>query len=250
MVSAKQIYDYINSIAPFDTQMDFDNAGLLIGDFNCKSQKVLISLDADMAVINEATAIGANIVITHHPIIFHPLKSVLCDTAVYAAVKNGITVISAHTNLDIAPKGVNDSLAEAAGVKADEYLNDECTLIGHFDREYSSSELAEKLKTSLNINGLRFTPVNDHIHTAAVSCGAGGGSIYLAAQYHTDAFITGEIKHHEMIFANEHHISVFDLGHYNSEKIIVDRLADMLNHQFNDTSFVKSKVFSDKTMYL
>ena len=118
MVSAKEIYDYIDGFAPFDTQMSYDNSGLLVGDFNTRSRKVVLALDADKQVIDEAVGLGAKIIVTHHPVIFNPLRSVMFDSVPYAAAKNDITIISAHTNLDIACGGVNDCLAKAVGVYA------------------------------------------------------------------------------------------------------------------------------------
>ncbi len=250
MTTAKEIYDFINGFAPFNTKMDFDNVGILIGDSSTASDMVIVSLDVTSEVIFEACRKNAKIIVTHHPVIFHPLK-VLCSGEVpYLAAKNGITVISAHTNLDIARGGVNDTLAECAGVVAEQYFDEECMLIGHLEEPTYSMAFAAELKNNLNISGLRFTDVCPKIYKVAVSCGAGGNNIFLAAQYGVDAFVTGEIKHHEILFANEHEISVFDLGHFNSEDIIVPKLVASLSNFFPDTIFRKSETFSDKLIYL
>ena len=250
MVSAKEIYDYIDGFAPFDTQMSYDNSGLLVGDFNTRSRKVVLALDADKQVIDEAVGLGAKIIVTHHPVIFNPLRSVMFDSVPYAAAKNDITIISAHTNLDIACGGVNDCLAKAVGVYADRRFDEDCAIFGHLDDAATAECFAKRIKLNMGLNGLRYTNVNDSIKTAVVSCGAGGGNIFMAAELGADSFITGEIKHHEIIFANEHNISVFDLGHFNSEDMIIDRLTVLLSKQFPEAEFVKSKVFSDKTIYI
>ena len=131
MINAKQIYDYIDSIAPFETQMSFDNAGLLVGSEQTKSEKVLIALDADRSVIEEAIRLDANIIVTHHPVIFRPLKTLLSDSVPYLAAQNRITIISAHTNLDISRGGVNDTLAAAIGVTADQFFDEDCAFCTH-----------------------------------------------------------------------------------------------------------------------
>lgn len=105
------IYNFINSFAPFNTAEDFDNVGLLVGDKKATITKALVCLDCTEEVIAEAIKIGANLIISHHPIIFSPLKKVLSDSIVYKLIQNSISVISAHTNLDIAPMGVADNLA-------------------------------------------------------------------------------------------------------------------------------------------
>ena len=106
------VYNFINSFAPFNTAEDFDNVGLLVGDKKATISKALVCLDCTEEVIAEAITIGANLIISHHPIIFSPLKKVLSDSIVYKLIQNSISVISAHTNLDIAPMGVADNLAE------------------------------------------------------------------------------------------------------------------------------------------
>lgn len=250
MTTAKEIYDFINAFAPFDRKMDFDNVGILVGNENAVSDTILVTLDVTSEVIAEANQKNAKIILTHHPVIFQPLKTLSVDSVPYQAVQNGITIISAHTNLDIARGGVNDTLAEYAGVVAEQYFDEECMLIGHLEEPAYSNAFAAKLMKNLNISGLRFTNTKPKINKAAVSCGAGGHNIFLAAKYGIDAFITGEIKHHEIIFANEHHISVFDLGHFNSEDMMIQKLVDSLSNFFPDTDFQKSETFSDKLIYL
>ena len=247
MVSAKELYDFIDSLAPFDTQMSFDNAGLLTGDKNTISDTVIISLDVTGDVIKEAVENNANIIISHHPVIFTPLKSLSSDSVPFLCARHNITVISAHTNLDIAKGGVNETLAEYAGVIADEYFTDDCMILGHLPKPADCKELAKSLAG--HISGLRYTDTGI-IEKIAVSCGAGGNNIFLAAKCGADGFITGEIKHHEIIFANEKNIAVFDLGHFNSENLIIPVLAKKLSQRFPDTNFLCSKTFSDKLIYL
>ena len=251
MITAGEIYDYIDSFAPFETAMGFDNVGLLVGSRKKETDKVLVSLDVTSRTISEATEIGAGIIISHHPIIFNPLRTLSSDSIPYLAVSSGITVISAHTNLDIADGGVNDTLAKKAGVIFESGTDVSCRLFGEFESEYeNASEAAEELCKNLNCKGIRFTRRSGAIKSVCVACGAGGDSIFAAAEMEVDALITGEIKHHELIYANERNIAVFDVGHYCSEAMIVDELVKRLSEKFSSACFVVSETGGDGAEYL
>lgn len=250
MITAKDIYNYIDSFAPFETAMNFDNVGLLVGNPQKNINKAIVTLDVTSEVINEAVQKQAELIISHHPVIFNPIKSVLSNSIPYILAQNNLTVISAHTNLDIARDGVNDTLAEKIGVQIDKYFDDECALTGHLNVEQSCEELAYYIKEQLNCNGIRFTKCNNKIKNIVVSCGAGGNNVFLAKKLNADALVTGEIKHHEIIFANENNISIFDVGHYRSEDIIIEKLAIKLSKEFPNVEFEKSEAFTDKTEYI
>ena len=249
MIKAKDIYDFIDTFAPFETQMSFDNAGLITGDENAVSDTVIVTLDVTAEVIQEAIEHNANIIVSHHPVIFYPTKSLASDSVPFLCARHNMTVISAHTNLDFSKGGVNDTLAELSGVIADEYSADGCTIIGHLEKPVSCRDFAKLLKENLHISGLRYTDTG-MIQKIAVSCGAGGENISAAKKYGADGFITGEIKHHQIIYANDHDIAVFDLGHFNSENLIIPKLVKKLSEKFPDTNFIQSQTFSDKLIYL
>lgn len=250
MTSVKEIYEYINTFAPFETAMSFDNVGILIGDKNAQGDKILAALDATKAVIEEAVRKNIKIIVTHHPVIFHAIKSLSSDSIPYLAAKYGISIISAHTNLDTAENGVNDTLAVSAGVNIQKRFPEDCALTGELDKEMSCREFAESIKNSLGLNGLRFTDTGKNIKKIAVSCGAGGEGVFLAEKNGCDAIITGEIKHHLINFANDNNIAVFDLGHFQSEDMIIPLLVKKLNEQFPDTEFEQAESDSDGVLYL
>lgn len=249
MTTAKDIYNFIDSFAPFQTQMSFDNAGLIIGSEKAVSDTVIVTLDVTAEVIQEAVEHNASIIVSHHPVIFYPTKSLASDCVPFLCARHNMTVISAHTNLDFSKDGVNDTLAELSGVITDEYSADNCTIIGHLEKPVSCKDFAKSLKKNLNISGLRYTDTG-MIEKIAVSCGAGGENVFTAKKYGVDGFITGEIKHHQIIYANDHDIAVFDLGHFNSENLIIPKLVRKLSEHFPETNFIKSQTFSDKLIYL
>lgn len=249
MTGVKQIYDFINSFAPFDSAMSFDNVGILVGDKKAQSEKVVLALDATADVLKEAYELGAKIVVSHHPVIFHALKRLDSESVPFIAAKYGITVLSAHTNLDIAIGGVNDSLAEAAGVIIDERFPDECALLGHLEKSMTCPEFAESVKKSLGLAGLRYTDSGRNIKKIIVSCGAGGDNVVLADELGADAVLTGEIKHNYIMYANDKKIAVFDAGHFGSEELIIPKLLNMLREKFPDTEFIRASSDTDGMIY-
>lgn len=108
----QEIYDKIDEFAPFSTAMEYDNVGILLGSGNAEVTKVVVSLDATMETLEYALGVGAELVVTHHPVIFHPLKRISQDSVVYQYIRHGVSVLSAHTNLDMAKGGLNDLLAK------------------------------------------------------------------------------------------------------------------------------------------
>lgn len=244
MAKAAEIYEYIDSFAPFESAMGFDNVGLLVGDPEAVSEKVLLSLDITSDVIEEAVRKNVSVIVTHHPVIFNPLKKLSSDSLQYKLAKNDITVISAHTNLDICCGGVNDTLAEKIGLIIDEHTDEDCCLTAELESEMEYDIFAKQICDKLNCKGIRFTARKGKIKRVTVACGAGGSSIFRAAKEKSHAFVTGEIKHHELLFAMEKNIAVYDLGHFRSEDIIIEKLAVMLSEKFTGTKFEKAE--SDK----
>ena len=237
MTTASELYDFINSFAPFDSAMDFDNVGIIVGSPETASERVMLALDATPAVIREAASNGARILITHHPIIFRPLKRLSSDHPAYLAAAAGLTVLCAHTNLDIAAGGVNDLLLRQLGLTPLTATGDDCCALGLLPNAQPDQSLAVLLRDFLHCEGLRYTGRNAPIRTVAVACGAGGSSIGYAIRSHADALITGEIKHHELLLAEEADIAVFDIGHFTSEKWIVPHLTQLCAERFPQTQF-------------
>ena len=249
MVTAKQIYDYIDSIAPFETAMSFDNVGILTGSGNAEAELVLVALDATNAVIEEAAGKGAGIIVTHHPVIFDPLRSLGCDNPVYLAAKYGITIISAHTNLDISRNGVNATLSHRVGVQEIQRFDEHCAILGTVSGYDSAKDYAQYIKDTMRLPGLRYTD-RGRCERVLVACGAGGGNVELAASVGADTIVTGEIKHNYIIDANSCGTAVFDLGHYGSEKHIVPKLKALLEERFLGTEFIRSSADMDGMMYI
>ena len=249
MTEAREIYAYIDKIAPFDSALDFDNAGFLCGDINAAVSKALICLDITPSVAQEALKLGCELIISHHPIIFKPMRTLEADSVPYILAKNSISAICAHTNLDLSPIGTNVQLAKMLGLSAIENADGECLAFGILNGEMSPRNFAIHVKEKLGCKGLRYTSPKKTIKRVAVCTGAGGDMIY-RLNGKADAFITGEIKHHELIDADKMGLAVVDIGHYRSEFIVCAPLASMLGNRFPNTEFIVSDKDVEPTEYL
>ncbi len=239
-MKVKDIYSFLDTLYPFNTACDFDNVGLLIGDKNSTVTKIVVALDCTSNVVEFAKENGAELIITHHPVIFGGIKAVKSETAVYKAIKNGISVISAHTNLDIANGGVNDALCEALGLTdIEKYLCFDGFAIrkGTLPTEMTAEELADYASKNLFANA-RYVDNGKKIKTVAVCSGSGSDFLEDAVNSGADAYISSEIKHNVFIEAVENGFNVLDLGHFATESIIVQRLASVLKNEFQKTEIL------------
>ncbi|MBQ1389367.1 MAG: Nif3-like dinuclear metal center hexameric protein [Clostridia bacterium] len=252
MTTIAEIYKYIDIFAPFESAEEWDNVGVLVGDINKNVTRVLLALDITNEVLDEAMRLSAQLVISHHPIIFQPIKRLPAESPVYKAASHGITCLCAHTNLDKSREhGVNTALAAAAGLlnfrQSDE---GHILFLGDTDKTITAAEFALRLKIGLSAGGLVYTNSCNEIHRVGLCSGGGGSEIYAAAKAGCDAFITGEIKHHELMFANESKISTFVLGHFTSENVVLEPLKVLLKDEFPEVEFFKSAVLNDQTKYM
>ena len=251
MITTKDIIDFTETFAPLDTQMDFDNSGLLVGDFDTKITKVLVTLDITNEVMEEAVKLGAELIISHHPVIFSPLKKISRNSVVYKLINSGTDALCLHTNLDLSPKfGVNICLAEAVGVTDYMFAEGECLLIGKLKEETTAKDFAQNVKNALNCNGVRYTNGNKIVKTVAICSGSGGDYAPLAKNYNADVLLTGEIKHNQILEANKIDIAVIDASHYRTEDTVIEPLCKKLAEKFPEAEFVKSKVFSANLDFL
>ena len=174
MTKIVDIYNYIDSFAPFDTAMDFDNVGILVGDKNAEPTRAIVTLDVTDEVVDEAKEKSAQLIISHHPVIFNPLKRLSADSVVYKLAQSGISVISAHTNLDLSSDGTNTAMFNALELQDMEQLEIDGGLIGSLKIPMSANEFANFIKIKFNCDGLRFSDCGEKIGRVALVAGAGG----------------------------------------------------------------------------
>ena len=254
MVTVGEIYRLLDEIAPFDSALEYDNPGLLVGDSQQPVTTVLLALDITAAVVQEAAELDAQLILSHHPVIFHPMKRLLVNSAPYLLAKHGISAICAHTNLDMAPEwGVNAALADVlqlcnltALTRHGEHAE---TLIGTA-REREPRHFAEFVKQQLCRPVVEYCEGNTRVHRVALCSGAGGEFIANAIDAGADAFVTGEVKHHEWLAACESGLTVVCAGHFGTENIVLERLQQLLQDRLPELKLQKSLRCQDPICWL
>ena len=222
---------------PLSLAESWDNVGLLVGDEDREITKVQISLDATEKVIDHAIETGANLIITHHPLIFTGLKNITSKNfmgrKMIKLIENKIAVYSMHTNLDIGNGGLNEYITSKLGVETSKILDEKKDgnniSLGGIGRVFNLSkqmELGEYLliiKEKLGLESVRVVGEMDkNIKKIAIVNGSGASYLDKVKKINVDLFITGDIKYHEGLDATEMGIALFDIGHYESEHFFTE----------------------------
>lgn len=266
LVTVQQLLDILEEIASSELAEAWDNVGLMVGEPGQEVNGILVALDPTESILAEAVAVGANIIITHHPLIFHPLKSVRTDQVVgrflQKAMAAKISVIGCHTNLDSAGGGVNDALAMAVG------LIDVQPLIASSLENCDSDASAESLPVGLGRWGRLSSPMTDrefirHLHdvlalssfavtgplpatisTVAVCGGSGSELAEVAYSKGAQVYITGEVKHNTARWAEACDFCIIDAGHFATENPVVEALIHILQGYFAEKKGWTQKVIA------
>ncbi len=228
-MTIQEIVAFLDSRAPFATAEEWDNPGLLVGSGSQPVTGVLVALDATSGALEAARAVEANLIVTHHPVIFSPLRRLAADSLPYRLAAEGIGLIAAHTNLDKAAGGVNDALAACLGLENVTVAADGMTRVGTLPTPREATafarHVAEVLETPVRVNGC------GTVETVAV-CGGGGGDFAASLAGQVDAFVTGEVKHHQWLAAAADGLTLIEAGHYATEVPVVDSLCAWLQEAF------------------
>ena len=239
MTSVQEILGFLNELAPFDTQESWDNSGLLIGSADQAVTVAALALDITTETVQLAQQAGAQLLISHHPVIFHPIKRVQANDPVYALIAAGLTAVCAHTNLDAAQGGVNDCLAQLLGLQNVESLPIPSTQLllrrGTLPNEMTAREFGALVSERL---GARVSVADGGtpISTVAV-CGGAGGEFAGEVAGLADAFVTGEAKHHELLLARQLGLTMAVAGHFETENPVIAPLAQRLSERFPAVTF-------------
>ncbi|MGN1194821.1 MAG: Nif3-like dinuclear metal center hexameric protein [Acutalibacteraceae bacterium] len=244
MPTVKNISDYIDSFAPYVTKCEWDNCGILIGDRNRKIHKIGFTLDLTPETLNNAVSEGVQLVVTHHPVIFHAQKSFLSGNIAFEAAKSGVDVISAHTCFDCADGGVNDVLFEVLGLFDAEKVESAETVkpmarIGKISC-VSPRKLAVLVSRKLDTT-VRLVDGGKNIEKVAVCGGAGMCFLDDVIAAGADAFVTGEIRHNEMLEAKQKGVTVIAAGHFETEYPAMSALKKKVQEHFPDTECILIK---------
>jgi dinuclear metal center YbgI/SA1388 family protein len=238
----KDILAALNKLAPFDLAEKWDNVGLLVGNPESSTTKILIGLDPTLSIIEEAIQRGANTVITHHPVIFHPLPAIATNTPsgklLEMTLNHKINIIACHTNFDSAADGVNDALAKVLGL-------DECTPLSpnnsekhpktglgrlcSYSRGISKDDFTKRLFKALELPALQVAgSMPETIYKVALLGGSGSDFAELALNAGADVYLSAEIKHATARWAEEAGLCVVDGTHYATEKPAIQHISSQL----------------------
>ncbi len=251
----------LERFAPLPLQDSFDNAGLQIGLTEMEATGALLCLDVTESVIDEAIALGFNLIISHHPLLFKGLKCIAGQTyverCVLKAIKNDIVIYSAHTNLDNTPEGVNLKIAEKIGLHNIQTLVPKegenaggIGIIGMLEEPESESDFLKQLKKTFEAACLRHNKLTGRLIQKVALCGGSGSFLIpVAVQQEADVFITGEIKYHEF-FGHEKDILLAELGHYESEQYTKELIFSILEKDFPSLDIEITKINTNPIKYL
>lgn len=256
-MKVKSVCDFLNNYAPFDVCDKFDNCGLLVGDENAPVKAICLCLDITNDVIEEAAKRKANLIISHHPVIFDPLKSVTAGTPVYNLIKNKINAICMHTNADMTKDGVTDIMLDMLDFERSsevlEPVMPDGTGYGKIcDLSISTTAkaLAEICKTAFDCTVVRYTETERPIKRVAVCSGAGAGNLQLAVSKNCEALITGDVKHNVWIDAKNSGFCLIDAGHFHTENILCNYLLGTLSRKFHNTEIFVAQNSTDPCEYV
>jgi len=218
----------------------YDNVGLLAGHPDRMVTRVLAALDLTEDVVKEARETGAELILTHHPIFFHARKNIREDTAegaaVCALIRANMAMIAAHTNFDNASPGVNDALADALAL-LDVEAGPHGLRIGLLESACSVTGFVRHVEQRLNTRARCYAAGEKAIRRAAVMGGAGGEFFEEALALGADAFVTGEVRHHDALAACARGLCVVEAGHYETEQISIKLLARRLQARCDELQY-------------
>ena len=239
----QHIIDIIESVAPLRWQEEWDNSGLQVGNRNAEIQKVLLATDITESVVREAIDLHCDLIISHHPLLFHGLKQVCGQTpqarCVETAIRHNIAIYSSHTAMDSWLNGVSGRMAEKIGITNYRVLepvgeNEEqhgLGVIGQLPKPMSITELLAQVKSAFDAPMLRYVPgPTDTIQTVALCGGAGAEFAQAAINQGAEAFITADVKYHDFLDAAGT-IALIDMDHWVSEHFTRDIFKELLSNQ-------------------
>ncbi len=245
MVNLKTITDFLDTVAPPALCEDYDNVGLLVGDRNKGIESVLITLDVDMHVAEEAKEKNIDLIISHHPLIFKALDRITTEDAgqrtVLSLASNDIALFSMHTNFDSVSLGLGDlfldTIAETKNrTPVEGEGKDGIGRIAELSNPTCLSDLLETVKKAFSLPSVRYIgDENKAVSKLAVVNGGGAEYVSIAKELGADCFISGDFKYHQARFAYENEIAAIEVPHYSAEFIFCKQVKELLSKQFGDS---------------
>lgn len=242
----------MEKLAPLCLAEKWDNSGFLLGDSEQAVKRIFVCLEINSDTLKQAAEYGANLIISHHPLIFRPMARIIesdpTGRLVRELIKNNISVYSMHTNFDKTDGGMNDILASALGLEeVRPYNESECVSltgeplenigrVGILEPPMLFEDFADFVRAVLDSKKLRTVGnLNEEIRTVALCSGSGGSLTECAFHSGADVYLTGDIGHHDAQFASEIGLNIIDAGHFETENIFCDFIVKHLEEAFPET---------------
>jgi len=268
MTNVNDIIGLMESVAPLRLAESWDNSGLQCGDRTWPVRHIVVALDPSLSVVQAACEKKADMLITHHPLIFQAIKNIVLDSPVgeiiSLSVRHQLAVFSAHTNLDSVKGGLNDLFAEKLGLQNCCCLEAAASTaegqhgmgrVGELSTPVNLGVLAETIKTTFGLTSLKISgPLLMPVKKIAVCTGSGSGLMKQFFLTDTDVYVSGDLKFHDAKDAETHHRALIDVGHFASEQIMIAlvarKLADRIKEKGLDVTVEALQVEVDPFKYV
>ncbi len=261
-VKIREVVSALERFAPLPLQEGFDNAGLQVGLTEAEVSGALLCLDVTESIVDEAVAKGCNLIVSHHPLVFHPIKKLVyadfVQRCVAKAIKNDITILSMHTNIDNSEGGVNFMIARKMGLKNVDFFAEKQVdgircgsgTIGELPEAVAADDFVMMLKKEFDVECVQCNQLlRRPIRKVAVCGGAGSFLLPEAIRLGADAFVTGEMHYHEY-FAHEQEIQIAVIGHYQSEQFTKEIFKSIIEEKCTGVRTVLTETNTNPIIYL
>ena len=241
-MKVREVTSVIEAFAPLSLQESYDNSGLIVGRYDDEVSKILLAVDVTEEVIDEAVEQGCDMIITHHPIIFQPVKrfnsASPAERCVEQAIRRGIVLYAAHTNLDSTPQGMSWRVAQILGLKDVEVMQATSPdgagfgVVGELNGATPSLDFMRQVMEKFGVKALRHSDiVKPEVKRVAICTGSGGSLIDVARASGADIYLTADLKYNDFM-RHENSIILADMGHFESEYCAIELLFDILSKNF------------------
>lgn len=249
-MKVKEIISLFESIAPLSLQEEYDNSGIQIGNIEKEISACLLCMDVTEEVIDEAIEKGCGMIISHHPLLFKPVKSITgasyVERCIIKAIQNEIAVYAGHTNFDKVHGGVSFligrklGLIEMAPLAEEENQLDGLGVIGRLENPISLGSFLQQVKTQLNLSTIRSSDLSERMIQRVALCGGSGSSLakYAMARK-ADLYLTADLSYHDF-YLNTPTFTVADFGHYESEYVIIDYFREIITNKLPNFAVLNS----------
>ncbi|MFR9503044.1 MAG: Nif3-like dinuclear metal center hexameric protein [Rikenellaceae bacterium] len=260
MVTIKCVTDLIEEFAPLSYQASYDNSGLIVGRSQSEVRGVLLAVDVTEEVLEEAKREGVNLIITHHPIVFHPLKrfnsATYVERCVEKAIRSDIALYACHTNLDSTVEGMSWRLAKMLGLSDLQLLESTSPVegigfgvVGQLERPIAFEKYLEVMAEKLNLTSVRFSsPIDRLVSKVALCTGSGGSLMSTVKGSGVDLYITADLKYNDFMEPGSE-FTIVDIGHFESEYCAIDLLYDILSKKMFNFAVRKSEASCNPVYY-